>query len=281
MIVVSKIKMPSKPSNSKTKLPKSLGFKNFIESANPPLPPVLPLVHMTDAYQALKIFTSGEILANKCVHFSKLLSTDELLSYFFYGRASYRSKNRPTIASGAEYPVAIVLRIDPSYQNPRRVFPFDTGAHFHEMYEDFLHKKMPIMDFNLGSSLEIAQKAVFQFFGSNLDYIQERPKKDLKLDPADFDVLSFHNLITGTAKSEVDSRRSSIEIQYGQSIELVKTKLVAVILPEILRSSPTFSNLLKPFGIRPSFYVLNSGSAAENDGVLISESTKLLKRHAA
>ena len=81
-----------------------------------------------------------------------------------------------------------------------------------------------------------------------------------------------------TGSSKVDNRKSSIEVQFGAPIELSKTKILGVVMPETLLQSKIFLALLESFNVTATPYILTGGCSTEHDGVLIAESTKLLRK---
>ena len=256
-----------------------ISFPDFVAQAGAPLPKVLPLVHMTDALGAREILISNKIEARSCRHFSALLLSDEPLSFFFYGRAAYRPRINSPSKNGATLPVALIIAFDPSQHVIKRIFPFDTGAAFTKLYSPFLHERLKVMDFCLGNQIDAAQKNVATFYETNQNYSRDTVSTTINHDPAQFEVDNYINMIKNTAQLDVDNRKSSIEIQFQEPIDLNKTKILGVVLPETLMDSTIYKDLLKPHSISPKSYVLTGGSTAEYDGVLIAESTKLLRNH--
>jgi hypothetical protein len=257
---------------------RALGFKGFVNLVKPPLPKVMPLVHMTDALGAREILTSGIIEPRLCRHFSALTGVDEKLSYFFYGRAGYRPKGSEPTKNSAKLPVALIIEFDRTQHPIKRIFPFDTGAAFEKMYAAFIHDRMKVPDFDLEGEIESAQKVVSAFFETNEGYLNDRPKSTLNLDAAEFEVGCYYNLLRNTADTGVDNRKSSIEVQFEKPIELSKSRLLAVVMPEALLDSSVFQGLLNSFSVTASPYIMTGGSTTEYDGVLIAESTKVLRR---
>lgn len=257
--------------------PKSVGFKGFVDETSGPLPRLLPMVHMTDAFGVRGILQSGKIEPRLCRHFTELLKKEEHLSYFFYGRASYRPRLQSTTKNNARYPVALIIAFDPTQHSIKRIFPFDTGACFEKMYETWLHDRMKVMEFCLGDIIESAQKNISRFFNSNENYIDGKATAKIDVDPAEFEIANFHSMINNVGDTKVDNRKSSIEIQFDKPIELSKSKILGVIVPETLMSSELLKSLVEPHNIKPTPYELSDGSTSECDGVLIIEAKKLLR----
>ncbi len=135
------------------------------------------------------------------------------------------------------------------------------------------------MDFFLGDKIDAAQKTVATFFETNENYSNDKPLSTISHDPAEFEVDNYINMIRSTANSPLDDRKSSIEIQFQEVIDLTKTKILEVVIPESLMQSNMYMTLLAAHGVKPTPYVMTRGSTSEYDGVLISEYTKLLRAH--
>ena len=272
--------MPSKsPQTRKIKEDiKSSTFKSFVETATEPLPKILPLVHMTDCLSLRKILEAGKIEPKTCRHFSALLNQDEPLSFFFYGRASYRSKAGISSNNNTQLPAALIIQLDEAVHSVKRIFPFDTGACFQNFYGPWLDSRFTVMDFFLGKNVVLAQKNVATFFGTNENYIADNALATVACDAADFEISNYHNMLKNTASTSVDSRKSSIEIQIDSPIELKKTKLLGAIIPDTQMSSKKIEALLASFNTARTPYQQTGGSTTECDGVLISKSIEMLRK---
>ncbi|SEK00155.1 hypothetical protein SAMN05518849_1256 [Sphingobium sp. AP50] len=72
----------------------------------------------------------------------------EPLIYFFYGRPAYRASAQiQSNGLDAYAPICIIMK--PDAADPRRIFPFDSGAFHHHLLADFTHHRMMKEDFEL------------------------------------------------------------------------------------------------------------------------------------
>jgi hypothetical protein len=154
----------------------------------PVTPPAMPYFHNTDAYSFREIIFSAEQLLKPtpCTVFN-----NEALLYVFYGRPAYRPSN-DSRSTGlfADFPVSIILG-NSVVNSPRRVLPFDSGAFVAGLYEEFLHKKMKILDFELGRDASMPSKLVKKFFGSNLNYFNGQCRLDTAVGPFFMEAQSY------------------------------------------------------------------------------------------
>ncbi|MBC3916837.1 hypothetical protein H8L32_05060 [Undibacterium sp. CY18W] len=253
-------------------------FKSFVETTTQKLPKILPLVHMTDCLNLRKILEAGKIEPKTCKHFSKLLKQDEPLSFFFYGKASYRSKAGTPANNDTQLPAALIIQLDEAVHSVKRIFPFDTGACFQKYYKPWLDSRFTVMDFFLGKDIDIAQKHVAKFFGTNKNYIIDKALMKVVCDAADFEIINYHHMLKNTANTSVDNRKSSIEIQIDGTIELKKTKILGAIIPDTQMSSKKIETLLTSFNTIRTPYQQTRGSTTECDGVLISKSIEIIRK---
>lgn len=202
-------------------------FANFACSNTHSLP-VLPVVHTTDWWSFRHIMDGNLLAMQRCPVFS------EDLVYLFYGKPCYRlhQGSEPTSLS-AFYLVSLIFEAN-SVGPFRRVHPFDTGAFSKGFYQSHLHPKMEIKDFELNASLGAVTEAVDVFYGTNAGYFKGAPKKNIPVSPMDIEAEAFVSLISTPARTPADDRRSAIEIQLQNSIDLTNVRVLAVILPEQL-----------------------------------------------
>lgn len=220
--------------------------------------PTLPLVHTTSSPDfEYEIGPNSVLKAQKC----KVYAED--LVYFFYGKPSYRPQDSETQyrADMKQFaPVCLVLDVPPGIA-PRRVMPFDSGSQYEEIMrkEGHIHKRMKKELFEL-QGRDAPGNIVGLFFGSNLDYFNERPLPVPTVDPASNTCIeSYVSLISRRGTNQGDSRLNSIEIQFGQDIDLgVTGTVLAVAMAESLyQDRKGIQNTLKAWGAEPLLYELS------------------------
>lgn len=189
----------------------------------------LPLVHTAPAYYIQKILTSGKIEPRPCDVF-----VGQKLAYFFVGRPAYKSVGRDTMHW--ELPSCVITEFE--NPKPKRVHPFDTGA----FKKNFLPKyvtMIDIEDYEIDGSRPSVEKYIGIFFGTSKSYYFGEPKsKDEFLKrhgilPTEASLHALISLISGERiTKELDERRSSIEYQFDETIELSSGAFKAVVIPE-------------------------------------------------
>lgn len=124
----------------------------------------------------------------------------------------------------------------------KRVVAFDSGAY--DLYAEFTHKSMKREEFHLSPNKDALNKIIDFFFADNDAYYNGDAKKVLsEYDPVHFQVESYHSILISNHKTELDDRKSSIEVQLDYPIPLNNTNVEAVILPKHLAGSPTIKSL--------------------------------------
>jgi hypothetical protein len=200
----------------------------------------LPVTHTTDWWVFREIFERGEPLKPTfCTKYK-----DDLL-YLFYGRPCYRphADVEPTSLSSF---FLICILFEPSGMDlPYRVMPFDSGAMIRGHYAPHLHPRMLPADFELEPTVSRVTSAVDRFYGSNSAYFQGTPRNDVAAGPRDLEVEAFLSIIKSVAQSSPDDRRSTIEIQLKQQVDLRKSKVLAVILPEQLLADTALEDFIE------------------------------------
>ena len=211
-------------------------MRRFVQAAEP-LPTQLPLVHSTDAYRFVDMAEEDAITPQACSVF-----TGERLTYFFYGRPSFRpnAQEEPT---GLDHylPVCLILRPDFALQI-KRIFPFDSGAFHHSFYAAYFHKLMALQDFELTPSPETPGRLVSRFYGSNAAYLYSKDPKLEDIDPEEFEARSYLELISARGGNAIDSRGAGVEIQTQEAIKLTEA-VEAVIVPSTFEASASAGSL--------------------------------------
>jgi hypothetical protein len=225
--------------------------------------PRMPFIHGTDSY-ALRA-TSGLLEASKCPVFG-----EELL-YFFYGRPGYRVAAKVGSRSDmSRCPVCFVFKPDIAIP-AKRVYPFDTGAFDDGMFNGFRHPGMGLESFLLGSSLDLPQKVVEYFFGSNRSYYFGALKSDLTFDFDEMEIQAYYDLIRLTGETEYDDRRYTIEVQLENSLQ-VEGNVIAVVLPNAaLQSANISGTILSKWRALPITYNTYQGTRPAEYNAVVRE----------
>lgn len=254
---------------------------SFVEHHHPQ--PYLPLMHITKADTFAKYLSKNEKLEPRaCPVFG------EPLLYFFYGRPAYKIDNENKIITD-EYLFPVCFIIDSSIvNNVKRIYPFDTGAFFKELYNEHFNplddkfdnskKRQECDSYCLGNSMETPAKFVSAFFGSNERYIVGAYKKDLEFDYFTTTIHKYYSLLCETGKPNADDRKYSIEIQLEEEIQL-PNNLIAVILPSKANDKPEVQTLLKKWNtIGLPYYSITSPQTGTLNGALFNEVARFLKQ---
>jgi hypothetical protein len=228
--------------------------------------PELPFFHTCDAFYLQGILESRKLMPTECEVFDK-----EKLLYLFYGKPAYKSSKSDSSKLLSWMPVCFILAHG-SIKTVKRICAFDSGG-FKE-YSDCMHRGMTIQDFLMTPNLDSIQKTVDYFYESNKSYFSCSPKTQLDYDRLQFQVESYHTLISDGTGHRRDDRKASIEIQLDYDFELNKDSVLAVILPEHLAASPLVENIIKGEWGAEMITFENYGVASSNYYVHLIEKTK-------
>jgi hypothetical protein len=198
----------------------------------------MPLFHTCDAYFLKSILGQRQISTTKCPVFKQ----EELL-YLFYGRPAYKSSMKDNTDLNSLLPVTFILNYD-KIGPLQRIFPFDTGAFKKGLYNDFFHPRMAIEEFIMKPELDSLVTSVDYFFGQNVSYFDNRPKKEIKYDVLDFTIESYHKLIMNGGRAVSDDRKASFEVQLSHNIPLNNETLLAIIIPSNFEGSEEIENVV-------------------------------------
>lgn len=258
-------------------------LKDFIDSRPKKNLSALPLVHITTWQWAEKILKSGLIEPRKCDDFSAITKIDEILGYWYYGRPAFRPK--PVDANGSihHYPIAFILRYEPTVFDIIRVFPFDTGAYIRKYYESVASSMYDyeLLEYIIGGAFEDASRHISAFFSDNSNYLRGRLAAPISFDNILFpQVSTFLQLLQGDPKGS-DDRRSSIEVQVKGPVTLDKSNVIGIVVPENFMDSAFALRLIKTFlnGGDPDFYVDSTGVSSEWYGALRQVATQIILRN--
>jgi hypothetical protein len=189
--------------------------------------PKLPLVHTTDAFILRDIIEQEIIEPQICNVFN-----GELLTYFFYGRPSFRSnQNEDAVSLKHYFPVCLILRSS-IIVDIERIFPFDSGGFENNFYANHIHKRMLLGDFLLEPTSETPGKLITTFFGSPSSYLRAQALPNPNIDESEFEAHSYMSLINSRDSNSIDSRGSGVEIQVGHGIDL-NGSVQAIVLPSV------------------------------------------------
>lgn len=224
--------------------PHDSGKRRLLKLVNsaPESSPRLPITHTTDTYRLTETISDGALTPQDCPVFD-----GEALTYFFYGRPSFRPNVQENPSGLSHYfPIVLLFNFD-KITHIKRIFPFDSGACDKGYYSAYLHKNMKLGDFALEPDHSTPGRMVSLFFGNVPAYLSARPTTSNQFDPAEFEAASFEALINAKDSNSVDSRGSGIEIQSSEPIPL-KDHVQAVVLPAAFAEQSTGSTL-KALGI--------------------------------
>ena len=207
-------------------------------------------MHTTSAYRSKGILRAGALEPQPCDVFK-----GENLTYFFYGRPSYKRESKNQISKYWELPVVFIMNY--SSVKIRRIYPFDTGAFLRNYYPDFIGMT-PLQEFELDSTIDAPQRLVGSFFVNAERYFRLKPrmKNDFlnrfQVDVMEEEVRALHDL-TAHFDEKIDDRRFSIEIQTAESTDL-GGQVMAVVFPEEYAESDEFVDMVYKLGAEPLIY---------------------------
>lgn len=194
--------------------------------------PNLPLIHSTSSFNALKILGNGYISVEE----DNKIKNSEPHAYFFYGRAAYPiQKGKLPRGEDSYFTVCMLVQstaVDASY-----VFPFDTGAFINNLYSPFINEDSELAQFALPSDLCSINEFIFRVFGNHYNYVRGNAlpnNVEMNCDTP-FELRAYWNMVTNKSAQVVDSRCRTIEVVSTEKIQLDSHKLMAIIMPELLR----------------------------------------------
>ena len=243
-------------------------YHKHISEAEPALSS-MPLVHVCDSFTFRKIMVSGVIAPAHCKVFKKDLS------YFFYGRPSYRvSSQEQTTNAKSMFPICFIL--DPSCVSViSDAYPFDTGAFCAGIFSDYVHPKSDISDYRFVNQMEFIQKFVGYFYSNNTSYYDGVPSITQQSLPAmAFELHSLHQLITSESAEKFDDRCHTIEILTEQKVDINSGVIKAMVLPSSIASDPEVSSFMYDKNIEPIAYHTTRCAPSDLSTTIINEVRK-------
>jgi len=189
---------------------------------------VLPLTHITRGVIAEDIIREGRIRTSDCPIFG------EPLAYFFYGRPAYRIGKETVIKAEALCPYCFIFKPE-LLDNAESVFAFDTGAFNARLYSGVIASEMEVNDFHLEGK-SASNRLISLVFGCQQAYlVGDTGVVSVKANPHEFHAKAYLDLLLSPARNEPDDRVFSIEVIFGDSVDLSGV-LMAVVLPHTLWS---------------------------------------------
>lgn len=205
-------------------------FREWIDKQPNPGWDLLPLTHIAKSLTARDIIATGRIEPRHC----DTLGAE--LIYCFYGRAAYRVAADGTIKQESLSPFCFIF--DPSLiERAKEIHAFDTGAHGNRLFSHIIADEFTVDDYSLDRELERPNKLIGATFGTREAYfdgdLAAIPDPGTISEPWEFQTKAYLLLITYPGRNELDDRVYSIEVNFGDPIELSKN-LIGVIVPHTL-----------------------------------------------
>lgn len=170
-----------------------------------PLPPALPIAHLTVARWLRTILANGELRPQHCTVFGK-----DLL-YFSYGGLFYRPKRLNTQHPG-EWPVGMVFAPG-ALHAMRTLYPFDTGAMADNQYfKEWKRKLAPFRTrfrVSTRSGLATVPRLVKVLYDNNRRYIEGRVSPSARRQAAPIPLLA--SFLGADMTPHADHRQRSFE----------------------------------------------------------------------
>ena len=197
--------------------------------------PLLPLIHSCECFDARRILSSKQLEVRMCKVFH-----EELL-YFYYGKPSYPVGEKcKGYRTDYEYaPVCFIL--DMQKVSIHKIYPFDSGAFFNDLYGGFFHRDMVITEFELDSSANGIKSYVSYMFGNNESYYEGTALQNDNTGNPYVDGLIKMTTANGTLN--FDERSRTIEIISKNNVPLIDT-VKCIILPRNLLVDDTIRAFL-------------------------------------
>src|SRR5690349_7050598 len=129
-------------------------------------PSELPLVHTTEYFRLASIQTTHSLEPGLCKVFK------EDLLYFFYGRPAYRDCSLTTPSRDVGFcPICFLFKPGTIINKAKRLYPFDTGASQHGLYEPAIARTSALAAFQVLPTTNSAKGIVSGFFETTEHYL--------------------------------------------------------------------------------------------------------------
>ena len=229
-------------------------LSEYLRNACPqPAVDPLPLTHTTRIEALHPIKDAGFLQPTHCRNYNIPLL------YCFYGRPAYRMRINAAEKRDQYLPVCFILNSALVTSDLQRILPFDSGAAFDGWY-DIQPNAPNLTPFEVSDRILGAQRHVEYFFGSNESYVFSQPKNTIPAGNPYAD--QCYRLISSNEQTELDDRKSTIEFQFTQAIEL-KQSVMAVILPTShLRQNGLREHICNHWRATPLPYPTYKGSSS-------------------
>jgi len=230
------------------------------------------MTHTMDWKQFVEIMDGPHVLnAPVCDVFEP-----EKLVYLFYGRPCYKMHMGELSSSITSMDTVCILFNSESLPNPKRVYPFDSGA-FHEgFYKDYIHPTDKKEQFEVPATLESAKNMIGTFFGDNLNYYKDKLATNITPKVTELDVITYMNLAGAKHKTRFDSRKSAIEYQIEGNIDLMSVDVLAVIANEDVFDDPDVSNFVNKVLRAKKIGYYSPHAQSEEEALLVMNKAKEL-----
>ena len=202
---------------------------------------VLPLFHSCEGYVGKQIIANGELRIRRCETFEK-----DLL-YFFYGKPSYPILGKKNRTDVWYCPVSFI--VNPQKVKIYKVFPFDTGAFKRNMYEDFIHSKMQLCNYELYDINSILEY-ILVMFANNKNYLNGVCVKE---NDETMEIKALLNLLNAKGTFSIDERANTVEIISDMNLKL-KGAIECIILPQPLLRVKEIKEFVEANGIEVRSY---------------------------
>lgn len=226
---------------------------------------LLPFVHTCDCFSFREIFNSGFIVPQYCDVFN------EELSYYFYGRPSYRVNNSSCSNLPFYFPVCFVISPE-CIGKIKYMYPFDTGAYKKGFYSNYISNRSVVTDYKLNNSLDFLRKFINFFYNNNKNYYDGKANVEIdKVDAMAYEIQSIYALINSKEQSQTDNRCQTIEIQMEDKLSIKMGGIKAIVLPGAIVSSAGVSEYIYDNDIELITYSLNRSSPCEITPLIIEK----------
>jgi hypothetical protein len=214
-------------------------LQSFLEESERPfelLNSDVELFHTTTGENFRDIIMKGVIFPSLCTVFEK-----ERLVYFFAGRPGYKTS---LIRDPAHWHLPAIIAFEPfSSIDPKRIFPFDSGAASSSRFYEVLGIKN-IYNYELKPNIRTFSKLINFFFGDYDSYKDGKPisfekvQKIIGNNTLDIEILSLSRLYNYRFNEQIDDRARLIEFQYDREIDLkLKNPKFIICCDEWMRDS--------------------------------------------
>jgi len=157
------------------------------------------------------------------------------------------------------YPICFVFKPGTVCKKAKRLYPFDTGASQHGMYEPAIKKTEALAVYPVAAVIESARKISKCFFDTDEKYLSNDSLAGLVFPSTENEAKSYYELINGGGDPDCDDRCSAVEIQVADDIDL-RADIMAVVLPTCFLDDAVLLNaVVKQWRAVPLTYDADKG----------------------